>query len=92
MPQYLFILQLGGRHSRPSYTSFCHRLAVTRHIGKEENKRSLSVADFLLSLTFIFFFLFFFFFFAVLGLELRSFTWSHSTNPIFVKGFAQADF
>jgi hypothetical protein len=30
---------------------------------------------------------FFFFFFALLGLELRAFTLSHSTNPIFVKGF-----
>jgi hypothetical protein len=27
------------------------------------------------------------FFFLVLGLELRAFTLSHSTNPIFVKGF-----
>jgi hypothetical protein len=30
---------------------------------------------------------FFFFFFAVLGFELRAFTLSHSTCPIFVKGF-----
>jgi hypothetical protein len=30
---------------------------------------------------------FFFSFFAVLGLELRAFTLSHSTSPIFVKGF-----
>jgi hypothetical protein len=29
----------------------------------------------------------FFFFFAVLGLELRPFTLSHSTSPIFMKGF-----
>jgi hypothetical protein len=28
-----------------------------------------------------------FFFFFVLGLELRAFTLSHSTSPIFVKGF-----
>jgi hypothetical protein len=27
------------------------------------------------------------FFFSVLGLELRGFTLSHSTSPIFVKGF-----
>jgi hypothetical protein len=25
----------------------------------------------------------------VLGLELRAFTFSHSTNPIFVKGFSR---
>jgi hypothetical protein len=30
---------------------------------------------------------FIFFFFAVLGLELRAFTVSHYTSPIFVKGF-----
>jgi hypothetical protein len=30
-----------------------------------------------------------FFFFAVLGLELRAFTLSHSTSPIFVKGFSR---
>jgi hypothetical protein len=30
---------------------------------------------------------FFFFFFEVLGLELRAFTLSHSTRPIFVRGF-----
>jgi hypothetical protein len=29
----------------------------------------------------------FFFFFAVLRLELRAYTLSHSTSPIFVKGF-----
>jgi hypothetical protein len=43
----------------------------------------------------------FFFFFVVLGLELRAFTLSQSTSPIFVTGFieigsgelfAQADF
>jgi hypothetical protein len=28
----------------------------------------------------------FLFFFAVLGLELRAFTSSHSTSPVFVKG------
>jgi hypothetical protein len=28
-----------------------------------------------------------FFFFSVLGLELMAFTLSHSTSPIFVKGF-----
>jgi hypothetical protein len=28
-----------------------------------------------------------FFFFVVLGLELRAFTLSHSTSPIFMKGF-----
>jgi hypothetical protein len=31
----------------------------------------------------------FFFFFVVLGLELRAFTLSHSTSPIFVKGFSR---
>jgi hypothetical protein len=31
----------------------------------------------------------FFFFLAVLGLELRAFTLSHSTSPIFVKGFSR---
>jgi hypothetical protein len=31
----------------------------------------------------------FFFFFAVLGLELRAFTLSLSTSPIFVKGFSR---
>jgi hypothetical protein len=30
---------------------------------------------------------FFFFFFTVLGFELRAFTVSHSTSPIFVEGF-----
>jgi hypothetical protein len=30
----------------------------------------------------------FFFFSSVLGLELRAFTLSHSTSPIFVKGFS----
>jgi hypothetical protein len=29
------------------------------------------------------------FFFAVLGLELRAFTLSHSTSPIFVKDFSR---
>jgi hypothetical protein len=29
------------------------------------------------------------FFFLVLGLELRAFTLSHSTSPIFVKGFSR---
>jgi hypothetical protein len=29
------------------------------------------------------------FFFAVLGLELRAFTMSQSTSPIFVKGFSR---
>jgi hypothetical protein len=29
------------------------------------------------------------FFFSVLGLELRAFTLSHSTSPIFVKGFSR---
>jgi hypothetical protein len=38
-------------------------------------------------ITVFIFLLFFFFFFAVLGLEFRSFTLSHSTSPIFVKGF-----
>jgi hypothetical protein len=28
-------------------------------------------------------------FFAVLGLELRAYTLSHSTSPIFVKGFSR---
>jgi hypothetical protein len=28
-----------------------------------------------------------FFFFSVLGLELKAFTLSHSTSPIFMKGF-----
>jgi hypothetical protein len=32
---------------------------------------------------------FFLFFFLGLGLELRAFTLSHSTNPIFVKGFSR---
>jgi hypothetical protein len=31
----------------------------------------------------------FFFSFAVLGLELRAFTLSHSISPIFVKGFSR---
>jgi hypothetical protein len=31
----------------------------------------------------------FFFFFAVLGLELRAFTLSHSTSPIFMQGFSR---
>jgi hypothetical protein len=31
----------------------------------------------------------FFFFLVVLGLELRTFTLSHSTSPIFVKGFSR---
>jgi hypothetical protein len=31
----------------------------------------------------------FFFFFAVLGLELNTFTFSHSSSPIFVKGFSR---
>jgi hypothetical protein len=30
-----------------------------------------------------------FFFFSVLGLQLRAFTLSHSTSPIFVKGFSR---
>jgi hypothetical protein len=38
------------------------------------------------------FLMFFFFFFAVLGLELRAFTLSHSTSPIFVKGFSREGF
>jgi hypothetical protein len=29
------------------------------------------------------------FFFLILGLELRAFTLSHSTHPIFVKGFSR---
>jgi hypothetical protein len=29
------------------------------------------------------------FFFVVLGLELRAYTLSHSTSPIFVKGFSR---
>jgi hypothetical protein len=29
------------------------------------------------------------FFFVALGLELRTFTFSHCTNPIFVKGFSR---
>jgi hypothetical protein len=33
--------------------------------------------------------LFFFFFFVVLGLELRSFTLSHFTSPIFMKGLSR---
>jgi hypothetical protein len=32
-------------------------------------------------------FILFFFFFAVLGHELRAFAWSHSTSPIFTRGF-----
>jgi hypothetical protein len=38
-------------------------------------------------LTLLFLAFFFFFFFAVLGLELRVFTFSYFTSPIFVKGF-----
>jgi hypothetical protein len=34
-------------------------------------------------------FFFFFFFFVVLGLELRAYTLSHSTSPIFVKGVSR---
>jgi hypothetical protein len=34
---------------------------------------------------------FFLSFFAVLGLELRAFTLTHSTSPIFVKGFSRQD-
>jgi hypothetical protein len=32
---------------------------------------------------------YYYFFLAVLGLELRGFTLSHSTSPIFVKGFSR---
>jgi hypothetical protein len=35
------------------------------------------------------FFAFCFFFLVVLGLELRAYTLSHSTSPIFVKGFCE---
>jgi hypothetical protein len=34
-------------------------------------------------------FAFFTFFFSGLGFELRAYTLSHSTNPIFVKGFCE---
>jgi hypothetical protein len=36
--------------------------------------------------------IFFFFFFAVLGLELRDYTLSHSTSPFLVMGFFEVGF
>jgi hypothetical protein len=42
-----------------------------------------------LSCVFFFVSFFLFVFFAVLGIELRAFNLSHSTSPIFVKGFSR---